>query len=82
MIHAVVKRLKNHKSPEEDGLPPEIFKGCSDALVPATPRHRKGMGRGDDPGRLECSVILPLFKKGDREFIDGLPKVQSLAAGT
>ncbi len=29
-IHSVVQRLKNHKSPGEDGIPPELFKGCSD----------------------------------------------------
>ncbi len=33
-LHSVIKRMKNHKSPGEDIMPPELFKGCSETLVP------------------------------------------------
>ncbi len=75
----------NHKSPGEDGLPPEIFKGYSDTLVPWLHRVVAKLWEEEMiPEDWSMSIVLPLFKKGDRRacnnyrgisFIDVAAKV-------
>ena len=62
-----IKRLKNNKSPEEDGLPPEVYKASPHVVTEQLEAlfsliWEKKTFLSD----WKVSAIIPVFKKGDK----------------
>ena len=66
-ISHILKRLKNHKAPGEDGIPAEILKSCCPELLSAIHGLFETVWNLERcPADWSQSIILPIPKRGDR----------------
>lgn len=68
-ISAIIRQLKNRKSPGEDGVPAEIYKACLSALL--TPLHNLFCSIWEQevfPADWGTTILLPFPKKGTNPF--------------
>ncbi|BHF83403.1 hypothetical protein SprV_0902654500 [Sparganum proliferum] len=63
----VIRKLRNNKTPGEDGIPAEIYKSCVDTLAPSLHEVIEQTWRDkvvpDDWG---LGILVPILKKGDK----------------
>nr|CAH8840565.1 unnamed protein product [Trichobilharzia regenti] len=70
-IAKTINRLRNKKAPGEDGLPPEIYKACTPALIDALHSLFCSIWESETiPSDWSTSVLLPFHKKGDRSICE------------
>ena len=70
-ISATILRLRNNKSPGEDGIPPEVYKACLPVLI--VPLHELFCAIWQQekfPTDWGTSLLLPIPKKGDLSVCD------------
>nr|VZI49269.1 unnamed protein product [Spirometra erinaceieuropaei] len=63
----VIRKLRNNKAPEEDGIPAEIFKSCVETLAPWPHEVIEQAWRNEfalDDWSLR--ILVPILKKGDK----------------
>ena len=66
-IGRILKRLKHHKAPGEDGIPAEILKNYSPEMLSAFQRLFETVWNAECcPADWSQSIILPIPKRGDR----------------
>lgn len=69
-INAALSNLKDNKAPGEERLPVDFFKYGSDKLKELLVVVLNKVARGEDGDWRNMSIILPFFKKGDKDLVD------------
>lgn len=69
-VKLVIEQLKNKKSTGNDGIQAEVIKFVADTIiVPLVRIINKIFETGYFPSALKTSIVIPIFKNGDRQDI-------------
>ena len=70
-IMTTIKKLKNRKSPGEDGITNEMIKyGLISEIVKLI---KQIFQRSKVPDDWKTSIVIPIFKKGDKQKLIKIP---------
>ena len=67
MIAKKIKKMKDNKSPEVDGIPPKLLKETVEQIsTPLAKLFNLSLEEGIGPSEWKEAISTPLFKKGSR----------------
>lgn len=77
----IVKKFKNKTSAGEDRIPLSLLKKCITFFVtPFTSIINASISQGKFPNLLKRALVLPLYKKGDKDLIENYRPISLLSS--
>lgn len=83
MLRRGTQKLKSSNAPGPDGIPPVVFKRCSNQITaPLLRIFNLSMSQCKFPEEWKRSVMFPVFKKGAKRSIENYRGITSLCSGS
>lgn len=83
MLIKAARKLKPSYAPGPDGIPPAILKSCiSTVITPMLQIFNLSMQQMKFPSEWKKSVMIPVFKKGQKQSVENYRGITSLCSGS